>query len=73
MLLTLRHSTMKLEKYDGTTSMDSFLAKYEVCASHNRWSEQGMFSTSQMFINWTGGSNSLGYGIKGNIKFCGFG
>ena len=36
----LRHSTMKLEKYDGTTSLDSFLAKYEVCASHNRWSNK---------------------------------
>ena len=31
---------MKLEKYDGTTSLDSFLAKYEVCASHNRWSDR---------------------------------
>ena len=40
MLLTLRHSAMKLEKYDGTTSLDSFLAKYEVCASHNRWSNK---------------------------------
>ena len=35
-----RHSAMKLEKYDGTTSLDSFLAKYEVCASHNRWSDR---------------------------------
>ena len=36
----LRYSVMKLEKYDGTTSLESFLAKYEVCASHNRWSNK---------------------------------
>ena len=37
-----RHSAMKLEKYDGTTSLDSFIhmAKYKVYASHNRWSNR---------------------------------
>ena len=31
---------MKLDKYDGTTSIDSFLAKFEICAEHNRWGEK---------------------------------
>ena len=31
---------MKLDKYDGTTSIDSFLAKFEICAEHNEWWEK---------------------------------
>ena len=31
---------MKLEKFDGTSSIDSFLAKFEICSRHNEWSEE---------------------------------
>ena len=31
---------MKLDKYDGTTSIDSFLAKFEICAEHNGWGDK---------------------------------
>ena len=30
---------MKLEKFDGKTRIESFLAKFEICARHNGWSE----------------------------------
>ena len=26
---------IKLDKYDGTTSIDAFLAKFEICTVHN--------------------------------------
>ena len=29
-----------MDKYDGTTSIDSFLAKFEICAEHNGWGEK---------------------------------
>ena len=35
---------MKLDKYDGTTSIDSFLAKFEICAVHNGWGEKERFA-----------------------------
>ena len=30
---------MKLEKFDGKTRIESFLAKFEICSRHNGWSE----------------------------------
>ena len=30
---------MKLEKFDGSVRVESFLAKFEICARHNRWRE----------------------------------
>lgn len=36
--LVNRHKTpMKPGKFDGTGSLESFLAQFEVCARHNRW------------------------------------
>ena len=35
-----RPREMKLDKYDGSTSVDSFLAKFEVCSRHNGWREE---------------------------------
>ena len=62
----LRHSTMKLEKYDGTTSLDSFLAKYDVCASHNRWSNRECLAQLKWLLTgqaaqilWDMGSNDI--------------
>ena len=62
----LRHSTMKLEKYDGTTSLDSFLAKYDVCASHNRWSNRECLAQLKCSLTgqaaqilWDMGSNDI--------------
>ena len=34
-----RRTPMKPGKFDGTGSLESFLAQFEVCARHNRWSE----------------------------------
>ena len=31
---------MKLEKFDGTSSIDSFLAKFDICSRHNEWTEE---------------------------------
>ena len=36
----LRSREMKLEKYDGSTSVDSFLAKFEICSGYNGWQEE---------------------------------
>ena len=30
---------MKLERFDGTVRVESFLAKFEICSRRNRWSE----------------------------------
>lgn len=30
---------MKPEKFDGTGSLESFLAQFEVCARHNKWTK----------------------------------
>ena len=30
---------LKPPKYDGTTSLETFLAQFETCASHNQWSK----------------------------------
>ena len=35
-----RAREMKLEKFDGTSSIDSFLAKFEICSRHNEWTEK---------------------------------
>lgn len=34
-----RSTPMKLGKFDGTGSLESFLAQFEVCARHNRWDD----------------------------------
>src|SRR6218665_2620632 len=34
-----RKTSMKPGKFDGTGSLESFLAQFEVCARYNRWSE----------------------------------
>ena len=30
---------LKPPKYDGSTSLETFLAQFETCASHNQWSK----------------------------------
>ena len=30
---------MKLERFDGTVRVESFLAKFKICSRHNRWNE----------------------------------
>ena len=30
---------IKLERFDGTVRVESFLAKFEICSRHNRWNE----------------------------------
>jgi len=36
-LVSERKMTMKPAKFDGTGSLESFLAQFDVCARHNRW------------------------------------
>ena len=38
-LLKSRPMQMKPSRFDGTGSLESFLAQFEVCARHNRWTE----------------------------------
>ena len=35
--LTVKGLFMKPNKFDGTTSLESFLTQFEVCARHNQW------------------------------------
>ena len=35
-----RSREMKLDKFDGTADVDTFLAKFEICARHNEWGEK---------------------------------
>src|SRR5678816_4184140 len=38
-LLRNRPTPMKPGKFDGTGSLESFLVQFEVCATHNRWTD----------------------------------
>ena len=38
-LLRSRPTMMKPGKFDGTGSLESFLVQFEVCATHNRWTD----------------------------------
>ena len=42
----VRSREMKLEKFDGTSSIDSFLAKFEICPKHIEWTEEGSHGSS---------------------------
>ena len=35
---------LKLEKYDGQTQVEAFLAKFEICAKHNDWDDDERLS-----------------------------
>ena len=38
--VVIKRMTMKPRKFDGTGSLEAFLAQFETCARHNGWSEQ---------------------------------
>ena len=61
-----RAREMKLEKFDGTSSIDSFLAKFEICSRHNEWTEEDRMAHLQCAmvnnaaqILWTWGPKEL--------------
>src|SRR6218665_3485974 len=54
---TDRGIRIKLEKYDGKTAVAAFLAKFEVCARCNRWSDQE--KTDQLMCALTGPASQL--------------
>lgn len=49
----MRHRQwIKLEKYDGLSPVEAFLAKYEICAKHNQWTD--VERLSQLMCSLTG-------------------
>ena len=52
----------KLDKYDGTTSIDSFLDKFEICAVYNGWGEE-RFGSITVRVDQRCGANFVGYGL----------
>ena len=54
---TDRGIRIKLEKYDGKTAIAAFLAKFEVCARCNRWSDQE--KADQLMCALTGPASQL--------------
>ena len=48
---------LKLEKYDGQSPIEAFLAKYEICAKHNLWDSSERLS--QLMCSLTGTASQV--------------